>query len=126
MYWPLGAPRSYAQQLPLELSQISRDGIEDSPPPVEDGGVTGDEINNENTVNTTSQHTHAEHSHQGSQAERDVNGPSKEAENLTDDGKILSLRVSRYGHIFATITSSSLTVWQTQVSISDEYYQTTC
>jgi len=120
MYWPLGAPRSYAQQLPLELSQISRDGIENSPRAAQNSDVADEQNNNENNVNTTSQHAHSKQSHQDSQAEGDINGPSNEAENTTDDGKILSLRVSRYGHIFATITSSSLTVWQTQVSISDE------
>jgi len=120
MYWPLGAPRSYAQHLPLELSRVSRDGTDDASLAARDGDVADDEIDEGDEVNTNNQHMHSKQSHQDSQAEGDVNDPSKEAENIADDGKILSLRISRYGHIFATITSSSLTVWQTQVSMSDE------
>lgn len=114
MYWPLGAPRSYAQQLPLDLSQASADGLQDASNTAEVEEVAVENVgekDDSSRLQEESQQSQQEHT-----IDNGVNGLSKEAEDISDDGRILSLRVSRYGHIFTTITSSSLTVWQTQVS----------
>jgi hypothetical protein len=93
MYWPLGAPRSYAQQLPLELSQITNDVLAKASTPSADGAAQEEDAAPLNE-----------------QAEK-----KDETEPSPDHGKILCMRMTRHGDIFATITSSSLTVWQTHV-----------
>lgn len=116
MYWPLGAPRRYAQQLPLELSQLSANGIDDAAHIGQDAQVENELDSVEKKLETIGQQDVLEQSHRDCEVKEHVNGVAKEAERHTDGGRILSLKVSRHGHLFATITSSSLTVWQTQVS----------
>jgi len=120
MYWPLGAPRSYAQQLPLELSQSSVEGVDVAAHLNQDAQVDNEVGKVESKLDTNGEQDDSEKSHQDFQVEGRVNGVAKEAKNNADGGKILSLKVSPYGHLFATITSSSLTVWQTQVSTLDQ------
>ena len=116
MYWPLGAPRSYAQQLPLELSQLSTDGTNDEPNASHSvNGVLGDASVKPKTRGDELPKDFEQPHQDDDEAEQDVNGPSNGADNITVEERIVCLCVARYGHIFATITQSSLTVWQTQV-----------
>ena len=99
MYWPLGAPRSYVQQLPLELSSSDPD---DRPITlVETPRASVDETQTGRDEATIARHR--------------TGGPDAAHPREADGGTVLCLRASRHGHVFATITSSSLTVWQTQV-----------
>jgi hypothetical protein len=50
----------------------------------------------------------------GSEEELFQNGE----EHSVDDGSLLELQISRGGHLFASITSTTLDIWQTSVSFS--------
>ncbi|KAF2401425.1 RIC1-domain-containing protein [Trichodelitschia bisporula] len=123
MYWPIGAPRIYAAtrhqlsaaqsgEQPDETPVLvkappadadtngtntrDRDGGEDS----EDGETrTSDELEDKGVGN----------GRKG--GERD--GAEEDPETALG-GEIVGLRVARNGHIFATITRSTLTIWQTK------------
>jgi hypothetical protein len=103
MYWPLGAPRSYVQQLPLELS---------SPDP-DDSLAVPNETPRTSVDETTSVENHGPKD--DANAQDGARASEQGTKALNDNGNIMCLRASRHGHIFATITTSSLTVWQTQV-----------
>lgn len=124
MYWPLGAPRSYAQQLPLELSKLSSDGLKAlvavqgrNTPEVVDKQEDSEETLAENGVGKGEQQESISSQGQENESSRheEAQDSAHEQPGVADDGRVISMRASRHGHLFATITSSSLTVWQTQV-----------
>lgn len=52
-------------------------------------------------------------------SENEKLGEQEEAQQLAEDditGEILAVKVTRSGHMFAAITRSTLTIWQTKVS----------
>lgn len=120
MYWPIGAPRNYAQQLPLELSHAEEDDTQESHRiAVTEAHDAHEGADSEHAGNEGNSHT-PQHSEAEKSPVHRVNGGAiaqerQDSRISIDDGKILSMRVSRHGHLFATITSSSLTVWQAQV-----------
>jgi hypothetical protein len=142
MYWPIGAPRIYAaskNELDLNPAHttISNDGLEAQDPiqtPVakteangtathDQGGDDDDEesLDNENINGDASS---ASATDSGGklpvlEALKD-SGASPQRNNNDDDpgGEIVGLKVTRSGHIFATITQATLTVWQTKVAIT--------
>lgn len=128
MFWPIGSPRVYAtsqRQLPPERRITSDDGVNSQPPPAAVNGrhhepesahaaqlrPADDDAERDATVtqgpNGSAPQTSsaANGSLQGNDAETDV------------DGEIIALRVARNGQLFATITRSTLTIWQTKVSL---------
>ncbi|EOD52114.1 putative duf1339 domain protein [Neofusicoccum parvum UCRNP2] len=125
MFWPIGSPRVYAtsqRQLPPERRITSDDGVNSQPPPAAVNGrhhepesahaaqlrPADDDAERDATVtqgpNGSAPQTSsaANGSLQGNDAETDV------------DGEIIALRVARNGQLFATITRSTLTIWQTK------------
>lgn len=125
MFWPIGSPRVYAtsqRQLPPERRITSDDGVNSQPPPAAVNGKhhepesahaaqlrpADDDTECDATVtqgpNGSAPQTSsaANGSLQGNDAETDV------------DGEIIALRVARNGQLFATITRSTLTIWQTK------------
>ena len=53
----------------------------------------------------------------GSHAENgDVEDDQKEKAKKKDASTLLSIRISRSGHLFATISADTLMIWQTLVS----------
>ena len=111
MYWPIGAPRSYEQQLPTKHAILSDDGYARSRSKSAEGKRTAKNENGDVP----------EGAEQGEEASQKVDAESypepdnEEAANKSDDGGIIGVRVSRVGSTFATITKTSLTVWQTKV-----------
>lgn len=108
MYWPIGPAKAYEQRLPTHSSLRFNDGADTLV--ISADGTT--ETNGDVGASNGSDH--------GS-IPRTVNGTHRrgksQAEPLEqDDGSILDLGVSKAGHIFATITRTTLTVWQTRVA----------
>jgi hypothetical protein len=134
MYWPIGAPRIFA---------ASNHGAERQVVHSEDGtpeGVT--ERRGSQSPKTT---RHSYFSRDGTESTRaqvppttpripdvkpvdqdteeeasepPVNGSSDDLEDRAahpDNGPVISIKTSRSGHLFAAITATSLTIWQTKV-----------
>lgn len=91
MYWPVGVPRIYSAGPSIAIE-------EDAP----DEPKSQHDEEGQDDPNETSAQTHT--SPKGSDHERDT------------DKDIIGLQVSRHGHIFATITGTSLAIWQARVS----------
>lgn len=89
MYWPNGVPRVYA---------VNGPGI---PPALSDEDRAVDH-ENESSPEQKESVDHAD------------NGPESKP-GLWADEPISGLCVSRSGHLFATMTDSSIAVWQTKV-----------
>ncbi len=103
MYWPIGGPRAYEQELPNHPSQLSHDGI------------NGPE---KKSIRTISQDAIVYNGPSRSPVDQTTKKNSWETTSIPDqedNGDIIGMRVARQGHLFATITFSSLTVWQTKV-----------
>ena len=138
MYWPIGAPRIYAASsskasnnriLDSDDDAESRETTEGSgsllnAPSIEsEGGTDGDGerwLSGATTplTPTTPGIKPVEHDHQRRLSTRflgqDGSGPAF-GSSQADKESLLALRISRTGHLFAVITSSTLTVWQTKV-----------
>lgn len=131
MYWPIGTPRIYAtssSRAPAFKLFLSHDGL---PSPSETGpaspsllnpnsrGAAGhDEVELHPPPTPITPVTPAVQSveHDDFTSSR----PSPDTHESDADGlpvldPILALRASRTGHMFATITATSITVWQTKV-----------
>ena len=105
MYWPNGVPRVYAVNGPdiAEIpSDVNREHVSNAPPE-EHSPVDGNPDSTEKRI------TEEQAQEQG--AEAPVAKDTRKWENEAING----LCVSRSGHIFATITESSLSLWQTRV-----------
>ena len=138
MYWPIGAPRIYAagsgkaskdRVLESDDDAESRETTEGSgsllnAPSIDSGGGSEDE-SDRRLSGTTTPITPltpgikpVEHEHQRRLSAR-FNGqdgsPSAFWPVQADKEPLLALRISRTGHLFAVITSTSLTIWQTKV-----------
>ncbi|KAK8240168.1 RIC1-domain-containing protein [Phyllosticta capitalensis] len=120
MYWPIGSPRVYAtsqRQLTRELRTTTDDGIDTAPastrpdssssPPRHAPGNANDDSVTQGQNGPAQRLSGASASTNGTlQGSGDVEG------NI--DGEIVALRMSRGGQVFATITRSTLTIWQTK------------
>ncbi|KAI9814375.1 MAG: hypothetical protein M1827_003230 [Pycnora praestabilis] len=133
MYWPIGAPRVYAAgRHNLSGQSISQSG---------DGVGLGldSKINEKDDFSNDGQEQHSpeaevgnSYESTGSKKAEGLEGNSHEklttngrnqhtsfpdenqAQNCGDDGAIVALRVSRNGYMFATITTTTLIIWQTR------------
>jgi hypothetical protein len=101
MYWPNGVPRVYAvngpEIIPREEEDSGEDGAESDRqqrPDDGEGEATG--------------HRH------GTDSESGEAGRSEDPASWADE-PITGLCVGRGGHLFATMTKSSLAIWQTKV-----------
>jgi hypothetical protein len=146
MYWPIGAPRIYAaskQELATNKTSTSHDGLEDNSqtPNVRDStngtaihNLDGDDEDdedeeeveeaesvNDEKPNGNIQSASASEASDGENLPAvdalESNGTSPQALDEDPGGVIVGLKVTRSGHMFATITQATLTVWQTKVGI---------
>jgi len=141
MYWPVGTPRIYAtssSQSPSFNLIVSQDGLSARPPvqdshwdrqpsllatdpgTSQDGGQGLSVANSPATPLTpTTPQTPAiksvEHGYVDSLSSPPPPGPTTARIPVREP--ILALRVARSGHIYATITATSMTIWQTKVRL---------
>ena len=133
MYWPIGAPSIYEQDLRIPDGALSDDGLNQSTqqkseslipdlekqnvspsgsPPDDEGGTNGISTDDDGPQ---------------TQSQEDTNGfvggtfkeksPGVNAQRR-DDSAIIGVKSSRTGHLFVTITRTTLSVWQTKVNFS--------
>jgi hypothetical protein len=140
MYWPIGAPRIYAaskNELDPKHTTTSHDGLEaqghiqtPNTEPNANGTAIHDqdgdeddaeeEIHEDEKVNGSEQ-TMSETSSEGKlPASEALKDNETSSQGIDDDpgGEIVGLKVTRSGHMFATITQATLTVWQTKVAVT--------
>jgi hypothetical protein len=100
MYWPHGVPRVYAVNGP-DIAHVSSDEDRDIPhTPLTDGPEpvdTGDE---------------GEHDKEQPESQTD---PTPDTKSKWEDEAIKGVCVSRSGQMFATMSESSIALWQTRV-----------
>ena len=134
MYWRLGAPRIYAasdHKPPKDhvLESVDGDNIQqfesldnvNADDTTDGAGSSGvDDGNREVERNIDQKNSRVKQSHE--------NGPNERrprASNSNASGNIIGLRVSRNGLMFATITTTILTIWQTRVRYNATLFKKT-
>lgn len=138
MYWPIGAPRIYAAStsnaprghtLESDDDAESRETTEGSGSLVnapstisggdqEDGRTSPDVFSDPPKTPRTPGIRPVEqdgHHHLSARSLGDLGASINSASRDPDKEPILSIKLSRAGHLFATITNSTLTIWQTKV-----------
>ena len=137
MYWPIGAPRIYAASnhaLSREPTLLASDDA-DSKASLLESSLPDSDRDSEAVVAVTGEpkeggRTAQDPATKGKNKEvsdpqsrpdtpRDRDGveDGSDAPLTQDDGAIIALRASRSGHLFATITTTTLTIWQTRVCL---------
>lgn len=140
MYWPIGTPRIFATSSSLTPAirlVESNDGVQspderdqDVAPPIGPGlhprAAAGDheqvDVQAPTTPITplTPAVQSVEHAYEESKdyvSEVPETPSSLEADKVPVQDPVLALRVSRTGHMFAVITKTSITIWQTKVCL---------
>jgi hypothetical protein len=128
-YWPISAPSVYAaskQKLPEACIATSDDGVRHpgqlQTHPSASYGAAQDEDpeSTESSVDPATEDEDAEQRQRQTEEKRlTATGgiPPEECSSEEDiSGEIIGIRVTRSGHMFATITRSTLTIWQTKVA----------
>ena len=102
MYWPIGAPKAYAlsKHAIAKRTTDSKDGLED------DGASAATSASGESSA--------AASSLDGAEESRHNCGYAADSAS----SEILAAKVSRNGAVFATITSTSLTIWQAKPTVA--------
>lgn len=114
MYWPIGAPKVYALSKHATAASYSDDGLDRreeasaSRAPDQGDAAEPEDAKDGNAANgsVTARSPQAAHTESGPGHTRGV------------DGEIVATKPSRGGSIFATITRSTLTVWQTKPMVA--------
>ena len=112
-YWPISSPSVFAatkDTRPVHV-QTSHDGVEH--------GATDNTT--ESSAADSEERTESEISEK-EESRIDIKAAEKQLELTPDEqlaeddvsGEILAIQVTRSGHMFATITRSTLTIWQTK------------
>lgn len=123
MYWPIGAPRLYAA---THLPPNHPKSAEPASVRVSDDDASGETVSNgvSPAPLTSAVTADSAASEINNGAEKKVKASSSSAaveEDISREsilaGDIVGVRLSRSGHLFVTITKSSLTVWQTKVCL---------
>lgn len=139
MYWPIGAPRIYAasnnkvepeRTFELDDDAESRETTEGSGSLVDAGSVESEEKPEDSLEPpqtplspTTPGIKPVEHDSQNDLSTRHTDYGNSSFRSAESE-PLLALRISRTGHLFAVITSTSLTVWQTKVCHSNAWLST--
>jgi hypothetical protein len=112
MYWPNGVPRVYAVNGP-NIAHVS------------------DDVNRQGTSNHLAEERNSTDSQEPTDGARERENPEDQGDDLKpeqppsqedasqwEQEAIGGLCVSRSGHMFATITESSISLWQTRVCLA--------
>jgi hypothetical protein len=103
-YWPISSPSIFAasKSTYTEPTRVSHDGLQEAQ------SETGDETPEQGEGEVKESHdVQVSQKHVSRQlVEDDING------------NIVAVRITRSGHMFATLTRTTLTVWQTKACLS--------
>ncbi|KAK4648783.1 WD40 repeat protein [Podospora bellae-mahoneyi] len=136
MYWPLGTPRIYAtntvRQPGALPSSVSHDGL---PPPTPGAGASGQTPDQNSSLLSPNPSTSQDGllppptpmtpmtpgiksvEHDYPEDGTPEHSPGPELPGIPLHEPVVALRVARSGHLFATITPTSMTVWQTKPTV---------
>jgi hypothetical protein len=112
-YWPISSPSVFAatKRTDLGRTHTSHDGVEHKQPGEQRGGSNSESLTQSEVEAAT----------QSKSGVREKNGvqfspAGASVQSVEDDihGTIIAIRVTRSGHMFATLTRTTLTVWQTK------------
>ena len=114
-YWPISSPSVFAatKHTNPERTRVSHDGVEHKQPNTPHGGPGA----------SLQAGVEDEKSMQGGSGVEEKDGqtePRSELDQVVEDdihGQIIAVRVTRSGHMFATLTRSTLTIWQTKARL---------
>jgi len=112
-YWPISSPSVFAATKRTDpgRTNTSHDGVEHKQ---SDGAHGGSDPQSQNQ----SEHEASADSKSGVEEKNGAHSPQAGAsvQSVEDDihGTIIAIRVTRSGHMFATLTRTTLTIWQTK------------
>jgi hypothetical protein len=127
-YWPFASPSVFAasKHTHADRVQISHDGVEPAKP------------DRQHVATTERTYSSVAGSGEKPDPERELADdiPVKEAEQSAElgrnparqsaeediNGEIIAIRVTRSGHMFATVTRTTLTIWQTKARYDAQLY----
>lgn len=116
-YWPISSPSVFAatKETKTKATPVSHDGTKGADDATDSSG-TESEQRTERDVFARPQAGAGVAETGSTEAQAHPPTPS-EGEHLAEEdiaGDILAVKVTRSGHMFATITRSTLTIWQTK------------
>jgi hypothetical protein len=129
-YWPISSPSVFAatKNTNLEHTPVSHDGTDEAS---QDGQDGASEAETESTIETDdTESTEGEEEVKEEGKEEGKEQKARQTSNLDqfaeDDvhGEIIAIQVTRSGQLFATLTRTTLTIWQTKVRQMLLYRQT--
>lgn len=128
MYWPVGAPRCFAQQQQFAFPAGSHGHRNRNGADQKSSQSTLQSVNDVQSIVTGKDDTVKDTSLETSDGKENLPAAlgdgdrayrnEKPRETLADSGSIIGMRVARNGQVFATLTQTTLTIWQTQVNQS--------
>lgn len=126
MYWPLGTPRIYAAKLPTVSAPPVYDSDDDSAELVRNSlsgsSGAGEEDDEVKELAEDDEEEARDGQKIGEKEVADEVPQRTDVATAAEDGGveiaagILSLKVARNGVLFATVTATELTIWQTKAS----------
>lgn len=114
-YWPISSPSVFAatKHTRLERTAVSHDDVPEQPAEQHDGPVNGSQT-----------HVQGETCLQANGGVEEKDGATRPQQGAPGQlvegdihGNIIAARVTRSGHMFATLTRSTLTIWQTKACL---------
>lgn len=114
-YWPISSPSVFAatKNTNLERTPVSHDGTDEASQSGRDSATeaeSADETDNDASENGLEQVKEEGDEQKSAQ----TNNLLRFAEDDVH-GEIIAIRVARSGQLFATLTRTTLTIWQTKV-----------
>jgi hypothetical protein len=118
-YWPISSPSVFAatKHTGPAKSRVSSDGLDEHRLQARQDGPNG-------SLQSRSAEAEEETVLQGEDEVKEKEDPQPQrsraaGQSLEDDlhGEIIAVRVTRSGHMFATLTRSTLTIWQTKARL---------
>ena len=114
-YWPISSPSVFAatKNTNLERAPISHDGTDEASQSGQDD-ASEVESTNETDDDTSTRGSEGVDEEGKEQKARRTSSPEQFAEDDVH-GEVVAIRVTRSGQLFATLTRTTLTIWQTKV-----------
>ncbi|KAH7095982.1 RIC1-domain-containing protein [Paraphoma chrysanthemicola] len=108
-YWPISSPSVYAatKHTNPDRTRVSNDGVANGQAEARHGASEGD----------SQLETADEASTQGEGVAKEEGKLRQQAVEDDIHGEIIAVRVTRSGHTFATLTRTTLTIWQTKPTV---------